>query len=645
MSKLSRIGGNQISEATALPGWKSLGTGSIANIFGRIISDKPVAMNFITELGLVKEGPMTWGSPGSSSISVTDYSEMEGKPHFSVMAKGAKDMKLADETLSKILNPHASEATVKAVAKLKKEIARIQNLANKERQMNMRVEYGSQLRKLNAELAVLETPKAVMVMRQEEAKAVLESRGRWEKSTGYGGLKIKKIITPDKAKILISALGMKSGDADNLSFRIPGYYHPQNPNFVGLFDMTQTDRAFQVIVNSQETQDKVDKIIEPPAMVMRQEEKIQRNGLTKWMLSEENKKWGMSKTYCYLNVNVEEVKRVISHFKMVSDDSHFFHTKEEPEAIGVSEGSPDRAYGDNRPSLEIYFTLWKGDLNSLKKFITEVNQVYNTKPPVMVMRQEEAMTADTVSKLSKKAGWRDFGDHVQKEVTKKTATILKAKFGGMPHLIDLVDTDYGPVIRVWYSHYKPVGMAWGDIEDIDDLIIKEKQPVMVMRQEENSTIDINTKNMSRLNRVFGQVETDPTNGFTEGAVDEQLLDPEDDLNLIQLEEEVRELPESLRKELLRSVQCDSTKVAMKTPHALITEGFVSVETSSITDITVREALSELGSPDFVFLKEGVYIEVLMVTPLLPMAESVASEKSRDWRQVSIEDVPHLYLKF
>ena len=381
-------------------------------------------MKFIDALNLPKTGDKSWTVLQPLFICVDDYSEMQGKPHFSIMVKGAKAMKLADEALSKILNPHASDATVKAVAKLKKEIARIQNLANKERQMNMRVEYSSQLKKLNAELVVLETPKMIPIF-----------------------------------------------------------------------------------------------------------------------------------------------------------------------------------------------------------------------------NQEEAMTADTVSKLARKAGWRDFGDHFQKGISRKTATILKANFGGVPNLIDFADTDYGLIVRVWYSRYKPIGMAWGDIEDIDALI-KDKPPVPVFSQEENSTIDIKTKNMSRLNRVFGQVGSDPTDGFVEGAVDEQWLDPEDDLNLVQIEEEVCEpLPESLRKELLRSVQCDSTKVAMKTPHALITEGFVSVETSGITDITVREAISELGSPDFVFLKEGVYTEVLMVTPLLPMAESVASEKSRDWRQVSIEDVPHLYLKF
>ena len=45
MSKLSRIGGNQISEATALPGWKVQGNGSLADKFTRIVDDKAVAMN------------------------------------------------------------------------------------------------------------------------------------------------------------------------------------------------------------------------------------------------------------------------------------------------------------------------------------------------------------------------------------------------------------------------------------------------------------------------------------------------------------------------------------------------------------------------------------------------------------------------
>jgi DNA-directed RNA polymerase subunit L len=173
--------------------------------------------------------------------------------------------------------------------------------------------------------------------------------------------------------------------------------------------------------------------------------------------------------------------------------------------------------------------------------------------------------------------------------------------------------------------------------------IDPKPNVPRIDMEENLTK--NTRIMSRLHRVFGRVEADPTDGRGYGKFDEGFLELDDDLGLVQLEEEVHELPESLKKELLRSAQCDSTKVALRTPHALITEGFVSVETASITDLTIREAISELGSPDFVFLKEGVYTELLMVTPLLPMAESTASEKSRDWRQVSIEDVPHLYLKF
>lgn len=158
------------------------------------------------------------------------------------------------------------------------------------------------------------------------------------------------------------------------------------------------------------------------------------------------------------------------------------------------------------------------------------------------------------------------------------------------------------------------------------------------------------KAMSRLNRVFGTVDTDPTDGMLENLNPE--LDPiqedDDDLGLVQLPELPEDrvtLPESLRKELLRAAQCDSTTLALKTKHAYLSEGFISTEVAAITDVTVREAIEELGAPDYVLLKEGVYTELLIVTPLLPMAESVSAKKSRDWRQVSIEDVPHLYLKF
>ena len=158
------------------------------------------------------------------------------------------------------------------------------------------------------------------------------------------------------------------------------------------------------------------------------------------------------------------------------------------------------------------------------------------------------------------------------------------------------------------------------------------------------------KTMSRLNRVFGNVDTDPTDGMLENLNPDnnQIQEDDDDLGLIQLPELPEDhvtLPESLRKELLRAAQCDSTTLALKTKHAYLSEGFISTEVAAITDVTVREAIDELGAPDYVLLKEGVYTELLIVTPLLPMAESVSAKKSRDWRQVSIEDVPHLYLKF
>ena len=327
------FGESQILEATALPGWKVQGNGSLADKFVRIVDDRDVAMKFIKALNLPKIGDMSWAVLQPLFIYVDDYSEMQGKPHFCIMVKGAKAMKTADGALSKILNPQASEDTVKAMAKLKKEIARVQNLANKERQMNMRVEYGSQLRKLNAELALLEKP------------------------------------APDSV----------------------------------------------------------------PA-----------------------------------------------------------------------------AFGEN---------------------------------------------------------------------------------------------------------------------------INQKQ-----------------KTMSRLNRVFGNVDTDPTDGMLENLNPDNnpIQEDDDDLGLIQLPELPEDhvtLPESLRKELLRAAQCDSTTLALKTKHAYLSEGFISTEVAAITDVTVREAIEELGAPDYVLLKEGVYTELLIVTPLLPMAESVSAKKSRDWRQVSIEDVPHLYLKF
>lgn len=155
--------------------------------------------------------------------------------------------------------------------------------------------------------------------------------------------------------------------------------------------------------------------------------------------------------------------------------------------------------------------------------------------------------------------------------------------------------------------------------------------------------------MSRFNRVFGSADAKDTVVGEGSSIEEmELQDPTDgevpEFELFD-DQDFSVVSESLRKELLKAAQCDAVALGIRTPHAYLSEGFVSTEVNAITNVTVREALEELGAPDYVFLKEGVYTEVLIVTPLLPMAESVASKKSRDWRQVTIEDVPHCYLKF
>ena len=248
----------------------------------------------------------------------------------------------------------------------------------------------------------------VPIFSQEEASS------RWRDGIKTGGGEHSKLmdVTELEAKRLIKNLKMIGGKAKsgNYSYEVPddsalvGIYMTKKGRVdavgkwvVEIFDSEREDLKYAVeaaLTNAKSL--KMPPPVKPMVPIFSQEEKLQKNGLTKWMLSEENKKWGMSKASCYLRVTELEAKRVISHFKMVSDDGHYFHTKEEPEAVLITEGTPDRVHGNFAPSLEIYFTLWKGDLNSLKKFITEVNQLLSTKQPVPIFSQEEAKAASPI---------------------------------------------------------------------------------------------------------------------------------------------------------------------------------------------------------------------------------------------------------
>lgn len=114
-------------------------------------------------------------------------------------------------------------------------------------------------------------------------------------------------------------------------------------------------------------------------------------------------------------------------------------------------------------------------------------------------------------------------------------------------------------------------------------------------------------------------------------------------------ESVSDIPEgiseSLRRELIRKVTVDKVLEASRTGVEYLKHGFLSTEVASITNISVREALLELGAPEFVQLKDGIYPEVLIKSPVLPTHEGKANTESSDWRQLSIEGVPHLFIRF
>ena len=100
-------------------------------------------------------------------------------------------------------------------------------------------------------------------------------------------------------------------------------------------------------------------------------EDLRYNAIQKWMLTEESKWWRLTKAYCYMLLEPEQAERIVKFFHMTSTDGKYFHWKQEPEAVGVVKDDNARS----APCIEIYHTLWKGDLATFKKFVSTVNRL------------------------------------------------------------------------------------------------------------------------------------------------------------------------------------------------------------------------------------------------------------------------------
>lgn len=105
------------------------------------------------------------------------------------------------------------------------------------------------------------------------------------------------------------------------------------------------------------------------------------------------------------------------------------------------------------------------------------------------------------------------------------------------------------------------------------------------------------------------------------------------------------ITDDLQKELIRKTTADSFVESLKTPPQYMLHGYLHTDIKNITDPRVLKVIEDLGSPDYVYLKEGIHTEIIIPSIGVPIKESVTNRTTYDWRQVYINNVPNLYIKF
>jgi len=362
----------------------------------------------------------------------------------------------------------------------------------------------------------------VMVMRQEEANyntwldsLKLEWRHDWPTNT------IFTIISGSKIGDLIKKLKLKKDktpwcDWSEEQEVIEVYWSGSiNPAKVAV--RTDVPAATEQVIK--DTVEKIDRLAsKQPVMVMRQEEassrfdKILEINLEKvvqtWMKSPENAEWEGAPAYCRRKVSTGGQGLLIKHFDMLKVQGHggvdtYFTTEDEPEAISM-----------DRETIVVFYNKWKGSLKNFVDFLKTVNRLLSTKPPVMVMRQEEAKAASPIlwSKFDQfytgrlkpefKGLWRAINRNWNLKLDPDSKKVPNYSNKG-------VDFLYTTDVCDLYSDYF-INVTGQEARKKVEAFAKQfmeaggKLPAMVMRQEEavNTALTGATSDLAQLRKVF-----------------------------------------------------------------------------------------------------------------------------------------------